>query len=98
MPRAAHAVAMDGKRKLQEIAAKTNGGKPEQYEVADERVFRKGGGKSMTLARAAQRAIQLGGIYDGHEAPEDVNKYTKSSIAALAGQDLTEEPNDKDPP
>ena len=36
MTRAAHAVAMDAKQKLQEIAAKTNGGKPEQYEVANE--------------------------------------------------------------
>jgi xanthine dehydrogenase molybdenum-binding subunit len=88
MTRAAHAAAMDGKKKLQEIAAKTHGGKPEQYEVANERVFRKGGGGSMTLAQAAQRAIQLGGIYDGHEAPQDVNKYTKASIAALAGQGL----------
>ena len=88
MTRAAHAAAMDGKKKLQEIAAKTYGGSPEQYEVANERVFHKGGGKSMTLAQAAQRAIQLGGIYDGHEPPADVNKYTKASIAALAGQGL----------
>ena len=97
MTRAAHAVAMDGKKKLQEIAAKTYGGKPEQYEVANERVFHKGGGKSMTLAQAAQRAIQLGGIYDGHEAPEDVNKYTKASIAALAGQGLVAAAKDKYP-
>lgn len=88
MTRAAHAAAMDGKKKLQEIAAKTHGGTPDQYEVANERVFRKGGGSGMTLAQAAQRAIQLGGIYDGHEAPQDVNKYTKASIAALAGQGL----------
>src|SRR5207302_6209919 len=94
---AAHAVAMDGKRKLQEIAAKTYGGKPEQYEVANERVFHKGGGKSMTLAQAARRAIQLGGVYDGHEAPEDVNKYTKASIAALAGQGLVAVAKDKYP-
>ncbi len=97
MTRAAHAVAMDAKQKLQEIAAKTYGGKPEQYEVANERVFHKGGGKSMTLAQAAQRAIQLGGIYDGHEAPEDVNKYTKASIAALAGQGLVAAAKDKYP-
>ncbi len=88
MTRAAHAAAMDGKKKLQEIAAKTHGGTPDQYEVANERVFRKGGGSGMTLAQAAQRAIQLGGIYDGHEPPQDVNKYTKASIAALAGQGL----------
>ncbi len=97
MTRAAHAAAMDGKRKLQEIAAKTYGGKPEQYDVANERVFHKGGGTSMTLAQAAQRAIQLGGIYDGHEAPEDVNKFTKASIAALAGQGLVAAAKDKYP-
>jgi CO/xanthine dehydrogenase Mo-binding subunit len=97
MTRAAHAAAMDGKKKLQEVAAKTYGGTPEQYEVANERVFRKGGGKSMTLGQAAQRAIQLGGAYDGHEAPEDVNKYTKASIAALAGQGLVAAAKDKYP-
>lgn len=42
----------------------------------------------MTLAQAAQRAIKLGGRYDGHEAPDDVNKYTKAAVAALAGQGL----------
>lgn len=97
MTRAAHAAATDGKRKLQEIAAKTLGGTPEQYEVANERVFRKGGGRGMTLAQAAQRAIQLGGIYDGHEAPADVNKFTKASIAGLAGQGLIAAAKDKYP-
>jgi CO/xanthine dehydrogenase Mo-binding subunit len=88
MTRAAHAAAMDARKKLQEIAARTLGGKPEDYEVANERVFRKGGGGSLTLAQAAQRAIELGGIYDGHEAPAEVNKMTKASVAALAGQGL----------
>jgi len=97
MTRAAHAAAMDGKKKLQEIAAKTLGGKPEEYEVAHERVFRKGGGTGMTLAQAAQRAIQLGGIYDGHEPPDDINKFTKASIAALAGQGLVAAAKDKYP-
>jgi xanthine dehydrogenase molybdenum-binding subunit len=97
MTRAAHAAAMDGKQKLQEIAAKTLGGKPEQYEVANERVFRKDGGRSITLAQAAQHAVQLGGKYDGHEPPEDVNKFTKASIAALAGQGLVAAAKDKYP-
>lgn len=88
MTRAAHAAAMQAKKKLQEIAAKKLGGKPEQYEVADERVFRKGGGASMTLAQAAKYAIQLGGVYDGHEPPADVHKLTKESMTALAGQGL----------
>ena len=88
MTRAAHAAAMDAKKKLQEIAAKDLGGKPEDYEVANERVFRKGGGPGMSLAQAAQRAIQLGGIYDGHELPKDINKLTVASATALAGQGL----------
>jgi CO/xanthine dehydrogenase Mo-binding subunit len=88
MTRAAHAVGMEAKRRLQEIAAKTLGGKPEDYEVANERVFGKGGGAGMTLAQAAQKAIQLGGIYDGHETNPDVNRYTKASANALAGQGL----------
>jgi xanthine dehydrogenase molybdenum-binding subunit len=88
MTRAAYATAMDAKRKLQEIAAKSLGGKPENYEVANERVFRKGGGASMTLAQAAAKAIRLGGIYDGHEPSADLNKLTKASMVALAGQGL----------
>jgi CO/xanthine dehydrogenase Mo-binding subunit len=88
MTRAAHAAATDAKKKLQEIAAKDHGGKPEDYEVAHERVSRKGGGAGMTLAQAAQRAIALGGTYDGHELPADINKMTKASATALAGQGL----------
>src|ERR1700733_12923821 len=96
MTRAAHAAAMDAKKKLQEIAAKKLGGKPEQYEVGNERVFRKGGA-SMTLAQAAKYAIQLGGVYDGHEAPADVHKLTKASVAALAGQGLVAAAKDNYP-
>jgi CO/xanthine dehydrogenase Mo-binding subunit len=88
MTRAAHAAAMDARQKLQEIAAKSHGGKPEDYEVGNERVFRKGGGAGLTLAQAAQRAIQLGGLYDGHEVSPNLNKMTKESVAALAGQGL----------
>ena len=42
----------------------------------------------MTLAQAARRAIDLGGIYDGHELPQDINAMTKRSATALAGQGL----------
>ncbi|HVW86333.1 MAG TPA: xanthine dehydrogenase family protein molybdopterin-binding subunit [Bryobacteraceae bacterium] len=86
--RAAYAVAMDAKKKLQEIAAKDLGGKPEDYEVANERVFRKGGGAGMSLAQAAKRAIEIGGVYDGHEVPKGINKMTAASAQALAGQGL----------
>jgi xanthine dehydrogenase molybdenum-binding subunit len=88
MTRAAHAAGMDAKTKLQQIAAKDHGGRPEDYEVSHERVYRKGGGASMTVAQAAQRAIALGGVYDGHELPKDINKMTAAAAAALAGQGL----------
>ncbi len=97
MTRAAHAAAMDAKQKLQEIAAKSLGGRPEQYDVGNERVYHKGGGRSMTLAQAAQQAIKLGGKYDGHEPPEDINKLTKASMAGLAGQGLVAAAKDKYP-
>jgi len=97
MTRAAYATAMDARKKLQEIAAKKLGGKPGQYEVANERVFRKGGGAGMTLAQAAKYAIQLGGVYDGHETPADLHKLTKASVAALAGQGLVAAAKDNYP-
>jgi xanthine dehydrogenase molybdenum-binding subunit len=97
MTRAAHAVSMDAKKKLQEIAAMDLGGKPEDYEVGGERVYRKGGGAGMSLAQAAQRAIKLGGIYDGHELPPEINRMTKASATALAGQGLLAVAKDKYP-
>jgi xanthine dehydrogenase molybdenum-binding subunit len=97
MTRAAYATAMDARKKLQEIAAKSLGGGPEDYEVANERVFRKGDGRGMTLAQAAQRAIQLGGIYDGHQAAPDLHKLTKASVAAVAGQGLVAAAKDNYP-
>jgi CO/xanthine dehydrogenase Mo-binding subunit len=84
--RAAHAAATYAIEKLQEIAAKAHGGKPGQYTVANERVSGPGG--SMTLAQAAQKAIEYGGTFDGHELPENINAFTKASATALAGQGL----------
>ncbi len=86
MTRAAHAAASDAIAKAREIAAKTLGGSPESYQVSGERVF--SGGRSMTLAQVAQRAIEMGGKYDGHELPENINKFTVTSATALAGQGL----------
>jgi xanthine dehydrogenase molybdenum-binding subunit len=97
MTRAAHAVAMDATQKLKEIAATSLGGKAEDYLVANERVFRKGSGSGMTFAQAAKRAIELGGKYDGHEAPPDVKPVTKASMAALAGQGLVAAARDNYP-
>ncbi len=97
MTRAAHAVGEEAKLRLQEIAAKSLGGNPSDYVVANERVARKGGGAGMTLAQAAQKAIQLGGIYDGHEVNPDVNKFTKQAATALQGQGLVVSARDKYP-
>jgi CO/xanthine dehydrogenase Mo-binding subunit len=97
MTRAAFAVGTECKQKLKEVAAKSLGGKPEDYEVDSGRVFRKGGGAGLTLAQAAQKAITLGGIYDGHEAPDDVNKVTKAAVVALAAQGLVVSARDKAP-
>ena len=97
MTRAAHAVATEGNQEIARDRGEELGGKPEDYVVANERVTRKGGGAGMTLAQCAQKAIQLGGAYDGHEAPDDVNKMTKASMAALAGQGLIVAAKDKYP-
>ena len=88
MTRAAHSVATATKQRLKEVAAKTHGGDPESYDVGNGQVYRKGGGASMSFAQAAQKAIELGGIYDGHEAPQGVHKLTVQSVKALAGQGL----------
>ena len=87
--RANWAAGLDAKRKLQEIAARDLGGSPEDYEVGNERVARRGNrAQGLSFARAAQRAIELGGRYDGHALPEDINGMTVRSAQALAGQGL----------
>jgi CO/xanthine dehydrogenase Mo-binding subunit len=86
MTRANHAGAMDAKRKLQEIAARDLGGRPEDYELGGERVYRQGqAGRGLTYAQVARRAIELGGRFDGHELPEDIHAVTKAAAAELAG-------------
>jgi len=89
MTRANHAGAMDAKRKLQEIAAMDLGGSPDDYEVGKERVYRRGNtGRGLSYTQAAKRAIELGGRFDGHAVPDDINQITKTSAAALVGLGL----------
>jgi xanthine dehydrogenase molybdenum-binding subunit len=92
MTRANHAGAMDAKRKLrklQEIAARDLGGSPDDYELGNERVHRRGNpGGGLTYAQAARRAIELGGTFDGHELPADINAVTKGAAAGLVGLGL----------
>ena len=50
------------------------GGAPADYDIGGERVFLKSDPtKGLTYAQAAQRAIELGGKFDGHESPTDIN-------------------------
>ena len=89
MTRANLAGATDARLKLQEIAARDLGGSPGDYELADERVFRRGNrARGLTYAQAAARAIELGGRFDGHELPEDIHAATKAAAAGLAGLGL----------
>jgi CO/xanthine dehydrogenase Mo-binding subunit len=87
--RAHHAAASDMKLKLQQIAARDLGGKPSDYSVGGERVYRRGArGTGMSFAKAAERAIALGGSFSGQEMAEDLNGMTKAAVALLAGQGL----------
>ncbi|MET0280695.1 MAG: xanthine dehydrogenase family protein molybdopterin-binding subunit [Steroidobacteraceae bacterium] len=89
MARTNFVAATDAVNKLKEIAAKRFGGTPAQYDIDGRRVFRKGSpGAGMTYAEAAQRAIELGGRYDGHELPPDINPMTQVSATAIAGTGL----------
>ncbi|MGE0815264.1 MAG: xanthine dehydrogenase family protein molybdopterin-binding subunit [Vicinamibacterales bacterium] len=85
--RANHAAASDAIRKLQELAALELGGAPGDYRVADGRVARPGG-RGLSFAEAARRAIERGGRFDGHELPTDIHAMTTASATALAGQGL----------
>ena len=87
--RANWAAVLDATKKMQEIAAHDLGGSPSDYEIGGERVHRRGNrSQGMSFARVAERAIALGGTYDGHELPEDINGMTTASATALAGQGL----------
>lgn len=93
-----YVAAVDAKNKLLEIAATDLGGKAEDYDLGNERVFLKSDPtKHLTYAQAAQRAIALGGKFSGKEAPEDINPITKASVAALAGTGLIGVAKDKLP-
>jgi xanthine dehydrogenase molybdenum-binding subunit len=89
MARTNYVAAVDAVNKLKEIAAMDLGGAPADYDVGGERVFAKADPtKGLTYAQAAQRAIELGGKFDGHEPPADINPMTAASVASLAGSGL----------
>jgi CO/xanthine dehydrogenase Mo-binding subunit len=87
--RANWAAVQDATGKMREIVAQDLGGAPEDYEIGGERVYRRGNrSQGLSFARIAQRAIDLGGRYDGHELPEDINEMTTRSATGLAGRGL----------
>ncbi len=89
MSRTNYVAAMDALQKLKEIAAKDLGGRPDDYDVDGNRVFAKSArSRGMTYAKAAQRAIELGGKYSGKELPEGINPMTQASVTAMAGSGL----------
>lgn len=89
MTRQNYVAAMDALAKLKEIAALEFGGAPEDFDVADERVFKIADpAVFLSYAAAAQRAIDLGGRYSGHEMPDDIHDITKSAVRGLAGTGL----------
>ena len=89
MTRTNYVAAMDAVAKLKEIAAMDLGGAPADYDIGGERVFAKADpAKGLTYAQAAQRAIDLGGKFDGHEVAADLNAMTKASAAGVAGTGL----------
>ena len=89
MTRTNYVAAMDALGKLKEIAAMDLGGSPGDYDIGDETVFSRADPEvRMTYPAAAQRAIELGGRYSGHEAPGDLNEITRTAVAGLAGTGL----------
>jgi xanthine dehydrogenase molybdenum-binding subunit len=89
LTRTNYVAAMDAKKKLQEIAAAALSGSPDDFDVANGRVFLKSdSAKGLSFADAAQRAIKMGGKYSGQELPKDLNPITVRAATALAGQGL----------
>ena len=77
------------KEMLQRLAATELGGAPEDYDVANETVFNTADDtKVMTFAEAGSKAIELGGEWDGHEYPENLNDVTKAAMKNVVGVGL----------
>ena len=87
--RTAYAAAVDAVEKLKALAALDLGGEAGDYDIGDEKVFRRDDPSvALTYRQAAQRAIEIGGRYDGHEIPDNLNAVTQRAVAGLAGTGL----------
>lgn len=97
MTRTNFAAANDAKAKLLEIGAMVMGGKADDYKLENEKVVAKSGGKSMSFADAAKKAIELGGKYSGKEVDKDLKGLTKMAAKMIAGTGLVGVAKDKLP-
>jgi CO/xanthine dehydrogenase Mo-binding subunit len=86
MTRANLAAAEDARRKLQEIAAR-DPQFPGRLRLGGERVFARNIRARHQLPRAAKRALELGGRFDGHELPTTFTR-SQSLGDSLAGLGL----------
>jgi CO/xanthine dehydrogenase Mo-binding subunit len=87
--RANYVAALDIVEKIKSIAAIKLGGMADDYDIGDERVFAKSDpNTSLSYAKVAQAAIELGGRYDGSEVPEEIHDVTKISIGNIKGTGL----------
>ena len=87
--RTTYAAAMDAMEKLKAIAAMDLGGEASDYDIGDEQVFlRSDPAVALTYPEAARRAIELGGRFDGHEIPDNLNSVTVRAVEGVAGTGL----------
>ncbi len=88
--RANLAAGEDAANKLRRIAAMDLGGSPDAYDLGGGRVFRRDSPSvGLTFARAAERAIELGGEFDGHELSDSLDRMTVEAVREnLQGQGL----------
>lgn len=97
MTRTNYVAAVDARDKLLEIGAMVMGGAAGDYKLDGERVVAKAGGKSITFADAAKKAIEVGGKYSAKEVDEALNPLTKMAAAMVAGTGLIGVAKDKLP-
>lgn len=89
MTRTNVAAARDALQKIREIAALEFGGDAAEYEIAEERVFRRSApGESLSYASVAERAIELGGKFAGADVGDELNPVTRGAAGMIAGTGL----------
>jgi len=87
--RANYAAATDAVNKLKQIAAAEFGGSSEDYDIGNERVFRRDDTSvGLSYGEAAQKAIDLGGHYSGIEFPDDIHPITQRAVQGVANTGL----------